>query len=587
MLRAAAVVLLAVAPAQPPDPGHYSPERYAIDASRGHRVTVRDGVSLSVDVYRPAAEGRFPAVLTITPYDNNAGWTVRARWFAQRGYAVVLADSRGRYDSDGVWDPFDRRHKTDGYDLAEWAAKQPWCTGKVGMIGPSYMAWTQWWAAVEAPPSLAAIVPEVAPPDAFANAPYQQGVLVGWMMDWAAGMSGRTAQSQGPGPYGGFAATRDRDYLRLPYIDLNRRRGALDAPWFDGWLRDNTARAPYWKAIAYQTPEHYARVTVPSLNVTGWFDANHPGSPMNYRGVKQHGATPAARRPHLVIGPWPHSFNRSTVQAGIDYGPASMIDWDGYACRWLDHWLKGEANGVENEPPVHVFVMNRNRWRAAADYPLPGTQFTKYFLHTGGTLSTEPPTADEPADRYTYDPAKPTRCPPFANGHIDGARDTRPTSGDDVLVYTTPPLTEEVEVVGPVEAKLYAATSARDTDWMVRLADVQPDGRALFLCDGVIRARGRDPRNAGRFTAEGFSEVQPGKVLEYTVEFWRGTGVAFGKGHRIRVEVSSAFFPYYLPNPNSGDDNIALAASRVTARQEVHHTKARPSHVVLPVIPAH
>lgn len=228
------VVLLlpALASAQPPDPGKYSAEQFkTLDETRGHRPAMRDGVRLSVDVYRPAAAGRYPAVLIHNPYNNNApGWTARAKWFARRGYAVAVSDVRGRFDSDGDWDPFNPKHKTDGYDLVEWVAKQPWCDGKVGMTGPSYMGWTQWWTATQAPPSLRAIVPEVAPPDAFGSGPYQDGVLVSWMMDWAANMAGRTAQQAGDGPYGGFVATRDRDFLKLPYIKLNERRGALDAP---------------------------------------------------------------------------------------------------------------------------------------------------------------------------------------------------------------------------------------------------------------------------------------------------------------------------------------------------------------------
>jgi putative CocE/NonD family hydrolase len=601
MLRVCVILSLllaaAAARAQAPDPGKYSAEQFKeLHESRGHKAAMRDGVRLSVDVYRPAGDGRFPAILIQNPYNNNApGWVSRARWFARRGYAVAISDVRGRFDSEGDWDPFGAKHKNDGYDLVEWVAKQPWCNGKVGMTGPSYMGWTQWWTATQVPPSLKAFVPEVAPPDAFANAPYQQGVISGWAMDWAAMMSGRTTQTVGEGAYSGFTPTRERDCLRLPYIDLNRRRGALDAPWFDTWLRDNLATSAYWKGIAYQTPESYGKVTAPSLAVTGWFDANYPGSPMNYLGMKQHGPTPEARRPRLVIGPWVHSFNAGRKLLDTDFGPDAVIDWNGYACRWFDHYLKGEANGVEDDPPVFVFVMGRNQWHAEKDWPLPQTKWTKYYLHGhgkantlhgDGTLSTTAP-GDEPADGYTYDPDKPTRSPATKNGHLDGPWDTRPVAeGDDVLVYTTPALEEEVEVTGPVEAKLYAATSAKDTDWMVRLIDVRPDGYAALLCDGVIRARCRDPKNGGAFTAEKLSEIEPGKATEYTLQFWRGTGTAFGKGHRIRVEVSSAYFPYYLRNPNGGTDNVALQTETVVAKQTIYHDTARPSHVVLPVIPA-
>ncbi len=600
MRRLLCVVLLAGAGlpsvrGQAPDPGKHSTERYEVQESRGHLVRTGDGVRLSVDVYRPAAEGRFPGVLVHTPYSNNGtGLIQRARWFARRGYAVALSDVRGRYDSEGDWDPFSAKHKTDGRELVEWLAQQPWCGGKVGMMGGSYLGWTQWWTATQAPPSLRAIVPEVAPPDAFANAPYQDGVLVGWAMDWAAMMSGRTAQAVADGPYGGFANTRERDLMRTPYIKLNERRGALDAPWFDTWLRHNLKTADYWQGIAYQGADHFARVTVPSLAVTGWFDANHPGSPMNFQGMKRYGATAAARQPRLVIGPWPHNFNHTRKLLDTDFGPQAVIDWDGYVCRWFDHYLKGEANGVADDPPVFVFIMGRNRWYAEKDWPLPQTRWTKYYLHSGGkanssegdgTLSTAAP-GDEPGDAYTCDPAKPTRAP-FTGGHIDGPADTRKAAaGQDVLVYTTPPLAEEVEVTGPIEAKLYAATSAKDTDWMVRLIDVRPDGPAVLLCDGVIRARCRDPRNGGAFTAERLCTIEPEKVYEYTIRFWRGTGQVFARGHRIRVEVSSSYFPYYLRNLNTGADNVALETEAVAARQKIFHDREHPSHVVLPVIPA-
>jgi len=599
LLLSALASLIALSRAQPPNAGQYSAEQFEVKATRGHKAPMRDGVRLSVDMYQPKADGRFPAILIITPYGNNPGFAKRGSWFAQRGYVVAIADSRGRFDSEGTWDPFDPKHKTDGYDLAEWLASRAWCDGKVGMMGLSYMGWTQWWTATQAPPSLKAIVPEVAPPDAFYNTPYQNGVLVSWMMDWAGANAGRVGQVMGAGPYGGFAAEERRlaDYMQLPYVKLNELRGALDAPWFERWIRANTASDPYWRAIAYQTPQSYAKVAVPSLGATGWFDADFPGAPMNYLAMKQHGATADARRPRLVIGPWQHIINTSRKLGAFDYGPEAIIDWDGYVCRWFDHWLKGVANDVTNDPPVHVFVMGRNQWRAEQDWPLPQTRWTKYFLHSGGransiggdgTLSTSADEKDGAEfDRYTYDPAKPTRSP-FTGGHLeDGAADTRKSSsGSDVLVYTTPPLAEDVEVVGPIAAKLYAATSARDTDWMVRLCDVQPDGFSAMLCEGVMRARHRDPARGGAFNPDRLSTIEPDAVLEYTIEFCRATGNVFGKGHRIRVEISSSYFPYYLRNLNTGADNIGLETTSVVAEQKIFHSAAHPSHVVLPVIPA-
>lgn len=581
--------------AQKPDPGKYSAEQFTVAAVRGVRVPMRDGVRLSVDVYRPEGTGRFPGLLLQTPYNNNTLPLIdRARWFARRGYAVAIADCRGRFDSDGEWDPFSPTHKTDGYDTVEWLAAQPWCTRRVGTLGGSYLGWTQWWTAVTAPPSLKAMVPEVAPPDGLYNGPYQNGVLVCWAVDWAGTMSGRTAQLVGNGPYGGFGANRAEEYLVYPYRTLLARRGALDNTWFDKWIMQNRATDEYWRAISYQQPELYAKVNVPTLNVTGWFDANHPGSPKNYLAMKQYGGSPEARRPRLVVGAWQHGINTQKVGA-VDYGPDNVLDWDGYVCRFFDRHLKDVLNGLDDELPVHLFVMGANKWRAERDWPLPQTKWTKFYLHSGGKanslkgdgrLDTSAP-AEEPADEYTYDPRRPTPSP-FKGGHTeDGAVDTSPGAArDDVLVYTSAPLEKETELIGPVSAKLYVATSARDTDWMVRLVDVSPDGTAALLCDGVMRARFRDPAREGTYNPAQLSTIEPGAVLEYTIEFWRGTANRFPAGHRLRVEISSSFFPYFLPNLNTGQDNIGLATEPVVARQRIVHDAKHASHIVLPAIPS-
>jgi hypothetical protein len=250
---------------------------------------------------------------------------------------------------------------------------------------------------------------------------------------------------------------------------------------------------------------------------------------------------------------------------------------------------------VLRDPPVQVFVMGRNQWRAAKDWPLPDTQFTKFYLHSqgdanssagDGTLSTQLPTSDSP-DRYIYDPHDPTPSAAFANGHIDGPRDISESAGRrDVLVYDTAELAEDLEVVGPITARLFAATSRSDTDWMIRLADVHPDGRALFLGEGVMRARHRDPNRRGAFNPYKLSTIEPEQAYEYKIDFWRPTGNVFLRGHRIRIEISSSYYPYYLRNPNTDEDNIGLARQFQTASQAVYHDADRPSHVVLPVIPS-
>ena len=579
--------------AQKPDAGTYSAEKYIVSGVRGIRVPMRDGVRLSVDVYRPEAEGKFPGILMLTAYSNNtAGIMARAHWYAKRGYAVVLADTRGRFDSDGEFDPYNPKHKTDGYDLIEWFAAQPWCSGRVGTIGASYSGSMQWWAAVTSPPSLKAMVPEVAPPDAFYNCPYQNGVLVCFSMDWAGSMAGRTGQLKGEGPYAGFGANRAKDYMIHPYLTLLERRGVADDAFFRKWITQNRSTDEYWHASGYQRPELYAKVKAPTLNVSGWFDANHPGTPMNYIGMRKHGGSPEAKQPRLIIGAWAHGINTQKVGA-VDYGPDNVLDWEGYACRFFDHHLKGEANHLENDAPVSLFVMGENKWRAAKDWPLPETKWTKFFLHSGGRANTlngdgalsQVSPAEEKSDTYTYDPSHPTPSA-WKGGHTeDGAVDTREgASRDDVLVYTSAPLEKDLTVIGPVSAKLFAATSARDTDWMVRLVDVAPDGTTALLCDGVMRARYRDPKNEGRFNPAQLSTIEPESPLEYTIDFWRGTANRFPAGHRLRVEISSSFFPYFLPNLNTGEDNVGLATKPVIAKQRVLHDSKHPTHIVLPVI---
>jgi uncharacterized protein len=584
---------------QAPKPGDYSAPRYDLTERRGISVPMRDGKRLTVDMYMPVGSERLPVVLTITPYGRVYLYE-KARWFAQRGYVFVLADSRGRFDSDGTWDPFAPEHKTDGYDLVEWLAKQPWSNGKVGMWGPSYMGWTQWWSASTVPPHLVAIAPLNTPADCFEDHPYRNGALVGnWMPDWVAMMSGRTEQICGDGAYGGWGQRRLQDFRHTPYLDINLYRGIESPPWVNEWYGQNKSIDTYWKGIAYQDEEHYSKMTVPSLSVTGWFDVSFAGSPINYTGMRKFGATPRARRPSLIIGPWPHYDFRRLV-GGLDYGAEAEIDVDGYTVRWFDHFLKGIDNGVDKDPPVYVFVMGENQWYAEQDWPLPQTRFTKYYFTSNGhansqsgdgLLTTTLP-ARETSDVYIYDPGHPTLDPstsfPHHNGSIDGAWDTQLSSrGDEVLVYQTSPLESAVEVTGPIEATLYAATSARDTDWMVRLVDVQPDGRALLLADGVLRARNRDPASEGRFNAAQLSTVEPGKVYRYTIRFWRGTGNLFERGHRIRVEISSSWFPFFLPNLNTGSDNLATVSisQAVVAQQTVHHGPAHPSHILLPVIP--
>lgn len=552
---------------------------------RGVLVPMRDGTRLSLDIYLPKISKPAPTILTITPYDNNNERTT-ARWWAARGYTFVAVDLRGRYDSEGEYDTFDARHKTDGYDIVEWIAEQPWSTGRVGMVGASYGAWTQWWTASTQPPHLVAIAPMVGQPDQFENIPYQNGVIAGWLADWSAGMSGRAFQVTERSWY-----SPDEIAPPSPFIETNRRRGFESAPWFEEMYKRNLSTDPYWQAIAYQGPEGFDRIQVPALCGTGWFDCAHAGSPLNYQGLRSHGGS------MLVIGPWNHSYNEPI--ADHDFGPEAVVDLNGLVLRWYDHHLKGIDTGIDREDPVRTFVMGADTWRSSADWPPPEAESTKLYLASGsganslhgdGELVATP--AHDGSDSYDYDPRVPTvetYDPRREHGGLMmGPIDTRSSAeGHEVLVYRSAPLTQAVEVVGPLEAVLYASTSARDTDWYARLVDIHPDGTSWLLADGALRARSADPDDGGRFTPSQLFEVTPEEVRKYTVRFWRGTANVFAVGHQIGIEISSSWYPYFYPNFNTGDDNLATTelSSAVIARQTVHHGPSYPSHIVIPRVP--
>ena len=383
--------------------------------------------------------------------------------------------------------------------------------------------------------------------------------------------------------------------MHTPYIDLNKHRNVKALPGSRPGYATTSRPRPTGKPSPTRPRRNYAKVKVPSL---ARFRLVRRRLPRHADELHRHEDSTAAR-PRPDVRESSSAPGRTRVGDAscyrFDYGPTAAIDWDGYICRWFDYHLKGVANGVLDDPPVHVFVMGHNRWRAEQDWPLPGTKWTKYYLHSGGkanssagdgTLSTTS------AGRRAAGPVHLRSHAPDSLG-VQGPAHRRPgrhaarSTGQDLLVYTTPPLEEDLEVVGPITAKLYAATSARDTDWMVRLIDVHgPTATAALLCDGVLRARCRDPERGGAFNSAKLSTIEPGKVYEYLIEFWRATGNAFLKGHRIRVEISSSYYSLYLRNLNTGADNVGLETSHVVAQQTIHHDAQRPTHVVLPVIPA-
>ena len=552
------------------------------------KVAMRDGVKLSTDLYLPRAEGKFPTIVIRTPYDNNAEGNVQdAVYFAERGYAVALQDSRGRYDSEGEWVPLFNEGK-DGYDTIEWAAAQPWSTGKIGTYGASYLGITQWFTATFNPPHLTAMFPIVAYSDFYHNWIYTGGsFLLAYDLRWALNMATRTRQSQ----YMWFNAPNHIAdlYWHLPLITADEAAGHKVA-FYKEWIR-HPNYDEYWKSVSIR--DKYDRINAPAYMWQGWFDVFLPGTTDNYIGMTAKGKSPQARRGQkMLVGPWIHQA-RGSVTGDVDFGPQADLDRRPVAVRWFDYWLKGTDNGIMNEPPVRIFVMGDNVWRDEREWPLARTRFTNYYFHSAGkansmmgdgTLTSSPPGGSQPTDQYVYDPKNPvptlggaTCCGEATVPVPMGPRDQR-VSGrrDDVLVYQSPVLEEDVEVTGPVEVTLYASSSAPDTDFTAKLIDVSQSGFAMNLTDGLLRGRFRN-------SFEKPEPMTPGTVYPFRIDL-KSTSNVFKKGHRIRVEISSSNFPRFDRNPNTGHP-LGMDAELREARQTIYHDATRASHIRLPIIP--
>ncbi len=569
------------------------------------QVTMRDGVVLVTDVYRPATTQPLPVVMLRLPYNKEnpvllflSGDILRV---AQAGYAVVVQDCRGTYGSGGEFDPYFQEAK-DGADAIAWAAAQAWCNGVVGMMGASYYGATQWLAAAEQPPALRAIAPFITTDQYYDRWTYQGGAFqLGFMLQWASSTFavGEVVRRLGQGRADMTqlaAAITGGDGVAAAYehLPLNDVPGLNElAPYYQDWLA-HPSYDDYWRAAA--PCDHYEKITAPALNIGGWFDLFLGGTLANYTTMKTRGGSPAARdHQQLVIGPWVHGYNGG-VYPERNFGLMAMdavADVTAMQIRWFDHWLKGIDNGVASAKPVKLFIMGLDAWREEDDWPLPDTRFEKWYLHSDGRansasgdgcLSTTAP-GHEVADTYLYDPRDPLRTcggatflPGLFIAANAGPRDQQAIeSRADVLCYTSAVLEQDVEVTGPVSLTLFVSSSALDTDFTGKLVDVYPDGRAMILTDGILRARYRESLSTPIL-------MQPGTVYELQIDMI-ATANLFRAGHRIRLEVSSSNFPRFDRNTNSGGV-IALEteADFVVATNRVWHDSSRPSHLVLPVI---
>jgi putative CocE/NonD family hydrolase len=558
-------------------------------------VPVRDGVQLATDIYRLEGASPTPVLIARTPYNKDymvaGGDTFDILRAVQAGYAVVIQDVRGRYASDGTFNAHFQEAR-DGVDTIAWAAAQPWSSGVVGTFGGSYLGCTQWHPARLQPLALRAMAPAVTLSDMYEGMAYQGGAHVMHGLQWAIGMSlseiqRRVASGEEPPEVGGRL---DHDAV-LAHLPLNDHPLFRDlAPFYHEWLEHPTADE-YWHPISPCTA--YEQITAPALNIGGWYDIFLWSTFQNYQGMQQRGGTEQARRnQRIIIGPWSHmNFTGSFPEREFGEAASSAaIDLTGLQLRWFDRWLKDEDNGVDQEPPVMLFVMGIDEWRTEADWPLPNTQYRPYYLHSAGgantlhgdgTLSEEPP-GDEPPDVYLYNPLRPVPTVGgqviLPGGNAMGPRDQREVElRDDVLVYSTPVLNRPVEVAGPIELRLFVASSARDTDFTGKLVDVYPDGRAMILTEGILRTRYRNS-----FTMPEL--LEPDEVYELRLDLW-ATANVFLPGHRIRLEVSSSNFPQFDRNSNTGGEIASETADQYRpAINRIFHDAEHPSHLVLPII---
>ena len=568
---------------------------------RNVRVAMRDGVLLATDIWRPRDLDSVPVLISRTPYGKNAiAATASPEALAKAGFAVVIQDCRGRFESEGEW-TYLHSEINDGYDTVEWAAAQPWSNGRVGMFGPSYMGSSQWLAAIAGPPHLETILPECCAVDhwrsTFENGAFRLALRIGWTavviasMAKAWGIDDPTLQEINESTVAFMrVATVEKDVRVIEKARL-RARSILERVYRSRPIKDN----PLWhgraswldEMFAHESPGDsnwrrlkptYSTLELPAVHVGGWYDIHLVETLDAFSSMRRQARSQCARsRQHLIVGPWGHWTPQASQLGALDFGTTAALDMTGLRLAWFKATLQGGP--PDPLPPVRIFVMGENIWRDEQEWPLARTKFTPWYLGVDGRLGPEAPPDAEMPDAFTYDPADPV---PTLGGRLLGVSES-PGPFDqrqiwyrpDVLVYTSAPLVAPMELTGPVRVELWAATDVPDTDFTAILIDVHPDGAAYNLCEGVVRAR----------HASVAKPLMPDVVYHFTIDLV-ATSALLAADHRLCVQVSSSSFPAWEPNPNTGAPiGVDTDAALRIAHQRVFHDALHPSHVVLPIIP--
>lgn len=600
--------------------GSAAQDEYGVVVTRNIRIAMRDGAKLATDLYFPArdgiaAPGKFPAVLQRIAYGKDETGRRTAEIYAKRGYVVVFQDVRGRFDSEGKFYPY-TNEGPDGFDTAEWIVKQPWSDGQIGVFGSSYTAGTAHALAVTKPKGLKALFITMGTSNYHEDGAWQGGATeVLHNLGWTIAHAREHREAIGNPQVRGVLETAFTNYLQWLRAPAGSHLIPLaGVPEFAAFYRDWLERADYdsyWKQNGHEVEGFHAEFPeVPIFHLGGWYDRFLRGTLHNYSGLSKSGRRPM----RLLMGPWTHGGGTDgAFPEQVDFGPdGRRVPIEPLQIQWFDRWIKGRDGALPDEPPVKIFVMgggdgHRTRegrlfhggtWRTESQWPPANMQPIEYFLQSGGGLGAVRPVSSGPS-AYSFDPSDPV---PTIGGNMTHGRDVAPMGSadqrcrkeyphcrdslplaarSDVLVFQTEPLQDAVEVTGPLTVRLWASSSAVDTDFTAKLIDVYPpsrdypEGFAMNLADGIIRARYRNSREKAEL-------MQPGTPYEFEIDLWATSNV-FQKGHRIRLDVSSSNFPRFDVNPNSGE-KINFHTRKVVAHNQVYHDPAHPSRIILPIV---